>query len=66
MVRVGSIIGFYFFPLVLAAVDLQKTLLFLALVPAFGLLSILAIKWDHAGKDVETEALRDEIANCNG
>ncbi|MEG6513331.1 MFS transporter [Desulforamulus ruminis] len=65
MVRVGSITGFYFFPLVLAAVGLQKTLLFLALVPAVGLLSILAIKWDHTGQDVESEALQDELAAKN-
>lgn len=60
MVRVGSIIGFYFFPLVLATVGLQKTLMFLAFVPAIGLLSVLAIKWDPVGKDVDTEALEIE------
>lgn len=57
MVRVGSITGFYFFPLVMAALGLEKTLLVLSIIPLIGLVSVLSIKWDPVGKDVESESL---------
>jgi MFS transporter, putative metabolite transport protein len=53
MVRVGSILGFYVFPLVLAAVGLAKTLLFLTIVPVIGLIALLLIRWEPIGQDVE-------------
>src|SRR5829696_4120048 len=53
MVRVGSILGFYAFPLVLAAVGLAKTLLFLTIVPVIGLIALLLIRWEPIGQDVE-------------
>lgn len=60
MVRIGSVVGFYFFPLVKAALQLQHTLLVLALVPLIGLISVLVIKWEPVGKDIESEALEIE------
>jgi len=70
MVRVGSIIGFYFFPIVLAAVGLQKTLLVLSVVPAIGIFTALVIKWEPIGKDVDTEGMNydaevQKVANHN-
>jgi MFS transporter, putative metabolite transport protein len=53
MVRVGSILGFYVFPLVLAAVGLTRTLLFLTIVPVIGLVALLLIRWEPIGQDVE-------------
>jgi hypothetical protein len=53
MVRVGSILGFYVFPLVLAAVGLTKTLLFLTAVPLIGLIALLLIRWEPLGQDIE-------------
>jgi hypothetical protein len=53
MVRVGSILGFYAFPLVLAAVGLGTTLLFLTIVPVIGLIALLLIRWEPIGQDVE-------------
>jgi MFS transporter, putative metabolite transport protein len=53
MVRVGSILGFYVFPLVLAAVGLTKTLLFLTIVPVIGLIALLLIRWEPIGQDIE-------------
>lgn len=46
VLRVGSILGFYIFPILLAAVGLQHTLLLLAIVPLVGLLGTVAIKWN--------------------
>lgn len=57
MVRVGSITGFYFFPIVLAALGLQQTLLVLSAVPAIGLATALIVKWEPIGKDVDTEGM---------
>ncbi|MEO8714449.1 MAG: MFS transporter, partial [Acetobacteraceae bacterium] len=53
MVRVGSILGFYFFPIVVAAAGLRSMLLYLALVPLLGLIGALAIAWEPADHDVE-------------
>lgn len=53
MSRVGSILGFYVFPLVLAAAGLYNTLLYLAIVPIIGLTALLLIRWEPVGKDVE-------------
>lgn len=54
MSRVGTIAGFYLFPLVLAAVGLGQTMLYLTLVPLIGLAALLLIRWEPVGKDVET------------
>jgi predicted MFS family arabinose efflux permease len=56
MSRVGSIIGFYVFPLVLAVAGLSQTLLYLALIPLVMLVSLLLIRWDPVGQDVEEDA----------
>ena len=53
MVRVGSILGFYVFPLVLATSGLTHTLLYLTAVPLIGLVALLFIRWDPIGQDVE-------------
>lgn len=53
MSRVGSILGFYVFPLVLAVVGLTQTLLILAVIPITMLAALLLIRWDPVGKDVE-------------
>ncbi|TVY09222.1 MFS transporter [Paenibacillus cremeus] len=53
--RVGSILGFFLFPVVLAAAGLYNTLLLLAIVPILGLIATLLIKWEPVGQDVENE-----------
>jgi len=55
MVRVGSIIGLYFFPLMRATYGIQSTFLYLAAVPFAALLIVSALNWEPAGKDVESE-----------
>jgi MFS family permease len=55
VIRVGSIFGFYFFPLVLGAVGLYHTTLILMAVPIIGLTTTLIIRWDPTGKDIEAE-----------
>lgn len=52
--RAGSILGFFLFPVVLAAVGLYNTLLLLAVVPVLGLIAALSIKWEPVGVDVES------------
>ena len=54
-IRVGSILGFYFFPVVLAALGLDHTLLLLAIVPLVGFLFTYFIKWDPTGRDIDAE-----------
>lgn len=53
MSRVGTILGFYVFPLVLSVVGLSYTLLLLAAVPLTGLLALLLIRWEPIGQDTE-------------
>jgi len=55
--RVGSILGFFLFPVVLAMAGLYNTLLMLAIVPFLGLAATLLIKWEPVGHDVENESL---------
>lgn len=62
MVRVGSIIGLYFFPLMRAGYGIEKTFLYLAVVPLLALLVISTLNWDPAGKDVESEVFADAPA----
>jgi len=56
MLRVGSILGFYFFPLVVAAAGLQRMMLFLTIVPLLGLIAAISIGW----KTVDNEAEDDQ------
>ncbi len=51
--RAGSVLGFFLFPVVLAAAGLYNTLLMLAVVPILGLIATLWIKWEPIGLDVE-------------
>lgn len=62
MVRVGSILGFYFFPLVLAAVGLRSMMLYLAAVPLLGLIAVLSVRWEPMGQAVDEEDLAQEEA----
>lgn len=55
MIRVGSICGFYVFPILLSAIGLDHTTLLLIVVPVVGLAVTAAIKWEPTGKDVEIE-----------
>ncbi|SDR86485.1 MFS transporter [Microlunatus soli] len=55
MSRVGSIIGFYVFPLLLASLGLAGTMGWLTVIPAVGLVAVLLIKWNPIGADVEDE-----------
>lgn len=64
MLRIGSTMGFYFFPLLLAAIGLYPTLLLLAIVPFVGGVVTLLIKWDPVRQkiDVDQEQLLIERA----
>lgn len=55
LIRIGSILGFYFFPLVLSAAGLAHTLLILAIVPFIGLIVTSAIRWEPVGRDVDLD-----------
>ena len=61
MSRVGTILGFYVFPLVLAVAGLSHTLLYLAAIPIIMLLALYLIHWDPTTKDVEYE--RESVAS---
>lgn len=51
MVRVGSIFGFYFFPVLVAAIGFRSMMLALVLVPLLGLLAALLVHWEPIGHD---------------
>ena len=62
MVRVGSIIGFYFFPLLIASVGFYNMIGVLMLAPALGLIAALAIKWEPVGASMDGEEDPDAVA----
>lgn len=51
MVRVGSIVGFYFFPVLVAAIGFRSMMLALVLVPLLGLLAAILVPWEPVGHD---------------
>lgn len=53
--RIGSILGFFLFPVILSIAGLYMTFLYLTIVPVIGLLATILIKWEPIGKDVEKE-----------
>ncbi|MCD8762245.1 MFS transporter [Mammaliicoccus sciuri] len=53
--RFGSMFGTFIFPIILANLGLNKTMLLLALVPIVGIIITTYIKWEPVGKDVEHE-----------
>jgi MFS family permease len=55
MVRIGSITGFYFFPLLVAAVGFYNMIGILMLAPALGLVAALLIKWEPVGASMEED-----------
>ncbi len=59
MVRIGSIMGFYFFPMLVAAIGFRSMMLALVLVPLAGLITALLIHWEPIGHDpdVSDEAI---------
>lgn len=48
--RTGSIIGTFVFPIILAAVGLNQTMLWIGLVPLIGLIITFVLKWEPVGK----------------
>ena len=56
--RVGSIIGFYVFPLVVAAVGLSYTMIILAIVPLIIFITVLVARWDPKNVDVKADSVR--------
>lgn len=55
MVRIGSILGFYFFPLFVHWIGFRSMMLALAIVPAAGLLATLVVAWEPVGQDPDTQ-----------
>ncbi len=53
--RIGSVFGFYYFPLLKASIGLYPTLLALGIVPTIGLLTAILIRWDPTGRDLDIE-----------
>ncbi|MET1118815.1 MFS transporter [Priestia megaterium] len=53
--RIGSILGFYLFPVVLSIGGIYTTFLVLTIVPVIGLIATILIKWEPIGTDVEKE-----------
>lgn len=61
MNRVGSIVGLMLFPIILGALGLQHTLLFLAIAPALAVAILIAIRWDPTGADADVIPVQDTI-----
>jgi len=55
MIRVGSIIGFFAFPLLKLAVGTDHAILIIAIAPLVSLFITLIIKWDPTRVDVDDE-----------
>jgi len=53
MVRIGTIIGLFFFPPLLAKIGLSNLMLALSLSPLAGLLALWLIKWEPVGSPIE-------------
>ena len=67
MSRVGSISGFYFFPLMLAALGLNATMLVLIAAPLTGLLACLIVRWEPIGQNLDArEAGRRRAGERSG
>jgi MFS transporter, putative metabolite transport protein len=61
MVRIGTIIGLFFFPPLLASIGLSRLMLVLALVPLTGLLSLWLVRWEPVGSRIEEVIESDAI-----
>ena len=59
MIRLGTVLGFYFFPVIMAQIGLNRMMLVLALVPLIGLASILSASWEAIALNADVE---DELA----
>jgi MFS transporter, putative metabolite transport protein len=57
MVRVGTIVGLFFFPPLLAKIGLSNLMLVLALSPLTGLLALWLIKWEPVGSPTEDDVV---------
>lgn len=55
MVRIGTIIGLFFFPPLLAKIGLSNLMLALSLSPIAGLLALWLIKWEPVGSPIEED-----------
>lgn len=58
--RLGSIVGFYVFPLVIAALGLSQTMLILAAVPLIIFVTVLVARWDPKNVEIEAESVMPE------
>jgi MFS family permease len=63
MVRIGSVLGFYFFPVLVAAIGFRSMMLALALVPLLGLIAAVSVAWEPVGHDPD---IADELSLSAG
>lgn len=61
MVRIGSIMGFYFFPILMASLGFYNMIGLLMLVPALGLVAALLIKWEPVGAGIDGNDVADGV-----
>lgn len=54
--RAGSITGLFFFPVVLAMIGVDATMLVVAIFPAIALVALLTLRWDSRQIDAEEKA----------
>lgn len=66
MSRIGTIVGFYVFPLIVAVAGLSTTMLVLMLIPLSGLLALGLIRWEPVGQDVETPEAEGTVSTASG
>jgi MFS family permease len=64
MLRVGSITGFFFFPVILTAFGFTATFALLAGVPAIIALVTMAIHWEPIGVDIENEPVTIDLTTA--
>lgn len=62
MIRVGSIIGFFMFPLLSALVGTFTAILYISIAPLLALIVVLFIKWDPIKEgDIDEKGVEDDI-----
>jgi MFS family permease len=61
MVRVGSIMGFYFFPLLISSVGFFNMIGVLMIAPAMGLVATLMINWNPVGASMDEVEKLDRV-----
>jgi MFS transporter, putative metabolite transport protein len=65
MIRTGTLVGTFVFPLLLSSLGLYRAVLVIAAAPLTGLITVVTMRWDPVGQDVDAREGEHRVVDAS-